>query len=230
MQPAYLPGPAFFNLAYESDVFVFLDDVQFEKQSWQSRNRVLVGGSAGWLSVPVRKAPLETLLKDVLVSNDTAWQRKHARTLKQSYEGHPFYSDIREVVNVIETYCSPALTTLTTRIVKLLCDQLGINRRFEMSSHLGIRGSRSERLVSFCQHLSCTEYLSPAGAADYLAADGAFSDNRVALRYQHFRASPYVQRGCPEFVPFLSILDILANLGVRGTREYVAAAGGERGV
>jgi hypothetical protein len=227
MQPAYLPWPGYFNLIHESDVFVFLDDVQFEKQSWQSRNRVLVGGSERWLSVPVKKAPLETLLKDVLVSEDKRWRWKHAETLKHCYKRHPFYRDIRDVIGIVEMDNSPNLTSLTTAIIRQLCAQLEISRRFENSSSLGIPGARSERLLSFCRHLGCDEYLSPAGAARYLAADGVFDHTEVAVRDQAFAPRRYPQKGSMQFVPYLSVLDALANLGVERTREYIAAVDGE---
>ena len=41
MQPNYLPYPGYFNLISSVDKFIILDTAQFEKQSWQSRNRIL---------------------------------------------------------------------------------------------------------------------------------------------------------------------------------------------
>lgn len=226
MQPAYLPWPGYFNLICESDVFVFLDDVQFEKQSWQSRNKVLVSGEAKWLSIPMRNAPLATALRDVLVAEDPRWRRKHARTLEQSYRRHPFFADIQDVIDIIETHPSSGLVSLTTAIIRQLSTQLALKPRFEVASSLGILGTRSERLVSICKRFSCRQYLSPAGSADYLTADGAFGRSDIVLRLQQFSSRPYPQKGSESFVGYLSILDILANLGTHATREYIGASGG----
>ena len=39
-QPTYLPWLGYFDLIDQVDRFVVLDNVQFEKQSWQQRNRI----------------------------------------------------------------------------------------------------------------------------------------------------------------------------------------------
>ena len=52
MQPTYLPWAGYFNLIEETDAFVFLDDVQFSYQSWQQRNRIVVGGQAHFSPCP----------------------------------------------------------------------------------------------------------------------------------------------------------------------------------
>ena len=52
-QPTYLPWLGYFDLIDQVDVFVLLDDVQFEKQSWQQRNRIKTPAGLQWLTVPV---------------------------------------------------------------------------------------------------------------------------------------------------------------------------------
>ena len=41
------------------------------------------------------------------------------------------------------------------------------------------------------------------------------------LRFQNYSAEFYPQKGTEEFISKLSIIDIVANLGWNGTREYV---------
>ncbi len=41
MQPTYLPWPGYFDLILKSDYFIFLDNVKFEKSSWQTRNQII---------------------------------------------------------------------------------------------------------------------------------------------------------------------------------------------
>ena len=52
-QPTYLPWLGYFDLIDQVDAFVFLDNVQFEKQSWQQRNRIKTPTGLQWLTVPV---------------------------------------------------------------------------------------------------------------------------------------------------------------------------------
>ena len=41
-QPTYLPWVGYFALIDSCKKFVFLDDVQFDRRSWQQRNRILL--------------------------------------------------------------------------------------------------------------------------------------------------------------------------------------------
>src|ERR671937_2602991 len=52
MQPTFLPWQGFFALVAFADVFVFLDDFQFQRHSFHQRNRLRVGdGTDAWVTV-----------------------------------------------------------------------------------------------------------------------------------------------------------------------------------
>src|SRR5207253_1025450 len=55
MQPYLFPYLGYFQLIRESDVFVWLDDVQYTKKGWINRNRILLGGNAHEFVFSVRK-------------------------------------------------------------------------------------------------------------------------------------------------------------------------------
>ena len=42
MQPNFLPWAGYFNLLKKVDEFIFFDDVQFSKNSWNNRNLILL--------------------------------------------------------------------------------------------------------------------------------------------------------------------------------------------
>lgn len=85
MQPTYLPWAGYFHLIGTVDKFVFLDDVQFERRSWQSRNRILLEGREHYLTVPVRKASRSELIKNIAIDNDQEWRKRHLQLLRQAY-------------------------------------------------------------------------------------------------------------------------------------------------
>lgn len=221
MQPTYMPWAGYFHLISQADVFVFLDDVQFEKQSWQNRNRVLLNGAAHWLTVPVRRQHLSDMVHMIDIDESRPWRRKHYELLKTGYAKHPHCADMLELATPI---LDPAWTSLCDLNIALICGmaaKLGLERRFVRASSLGIQGQRSFRLLEICRHFGCDQYLSPRGASTYLMDDGAFSGGSVALAFQDFDAKPYPQRGSSAFVSHLSILDVVANLGLQGARHYV---------
>jgi hypothetical protein len=53
MQPTFLPSPIYLSLIYQADNFVFLDNVQFSKQSWQQRNLIITKNGPLWITLPV---------------------------------------------------------------------------------------------------------------------------------------------------------------------------------
>ena len=55
MQPTYLPWTGYFKMILDSDLFIFLDDVQFETRCFQSRNKILVNKLPKLISVPVNR-------------------------------------------------------------------------------------------------------------------------------------------------------------------------------
>ena len=57
-QPTYLPWSGYFDLLDRSETFVFLDDVQFNKRSWQQKNRIILNNDYKDLTIPVKKKGL----------------------------------------------------------------------------------------------------------------------------------------------------------------------------
>ena len=53
MQPTFMPWTGYFHMIKNSDLFIFLDDVQFNKRSWQQRNKFLQLQKEIYLTVPV---------------------------------------------------------------------------------------------------------------------------------------------------------------------------------
>jgi hypothetical protein len=223
MQPTYMPWAGYFNLIAQADVFVFLDDVQYEKSSWQSRNRILVDDKIHLITVPSKRLYLGQKIKDIQIDDNSNWRYKQFKLISQTYSQHPFVGDILSVIEIILDPSIIFLSDLNTKIINLLSLKLGLSTRFIFSSNLNIIGHRSERLVKICEYLNCDEYLSPLGSADYLTKDGNFQKSDVKLLFQEYIPAPYPQRKQSSFISHLSILDVIANLGWNQSLKYVQA-------
>src|SRR5689334_16841966 len=95
LQPSYLPWRGVFDLIHRADVFVFYDDVQYDKHGWRNRNRFKTSAGTQWLTIPVSSKGNVTdglLLSDARITWNQDWARKHAMTLRQSYGKAPFYA------------------------------------------------------------------------------------------------------------------------------------------
>ena len=221
MQPTFLPWAGYFNLMAQADDFVFLDDVQLEKQSWQTRNRWLAGGQVHWITVPVRHTHLAQTIAATEVVDTSRWRDKLSRGFAQHYGRHRHFADARDIVETLHTHPEQRLGALHEAVIRQIAARLGLAPRLHRASDLPNGGPRSQRLVGLCRELGAGRYLSPRGSADYLAEDRFAEQSPAALSFQDYRPPPYPQTGAASFVPNLSIIDVVANLGWAGARGYV---------
>lgn len=221
MQPTFFPWAGYFNLMSQADDFVFLDDVQLEKQSWQTRNRLAQNGQPHWISVPVRHTHLAQTIAETEVMDASNWRAKLARGFAMNHARHPHLADAREIVDALLAEPATNLAALNEAVIRFCAGRLGLTPRLHRASDLGREGVRSDRLIALCRTLGAREYLSPRGSADYLAEDRFAERSPAALRFQDFQAQPYPQKGAPEHIACLSIVDVVANLGWLGARHYI---------
>lgn len=221
MQPTYMPWAGFLNLMEEVDLFIYLDDAQYERATWQNRNRVLVAGQPAWLTVPVLREFLGAAIHQVQIDDRLPWRRKHAALMQQTYSRHEFAGDMMEAVDMLGDLKLTHLAALNIAIIDRVRSRLGILTPTLRSSELGIDGVRTDRLISILTHVGATEYVTPPGSLDYLRDDDFVGRAPQRLLVNEFQPTPYPQRGAVSFVSHLSILDVVAHLGWQGASRYI---------
>lgn len=213
-QPTYLPWLGYFDLIDQSDVFVFLDTVQFSKQSWQQRNRIRTAKGLEWLTVPVRrKGRTHRLIREIEIGQSPSFPRHHIRAIELSYSQAPYFKSYFPKLQEILTEREALLYQLNMRLIRWLACELGIEANFELSSTLGCEGKRSELLVEICKQVDASVYLSPLGSASYLTEEYAlFQRNGIEILFHNYDHPAYPQVYKP-FIPYASVLDLLFNEG-----------------
>jgi len=220
MQPTYLPWPGYFNLIWRADVFVFLDDAQFQKNSWHNRNRVVNNGLRQWITVPVKHNRLIQKINETSFV-DGRFRLKHTKTIQQIYSNHRFFDGVMEVVEELQSDNSTNLADLNIKLITLIARSLVITTPTLRSSQLNISGRRSDRLAKIMNSVGASEYISPAGARPYLLEDGFDDLTEFKLTFQDFNARAYPQRKCESFINHLSVIDLIANMGAKASLEYI---------
>jgi len=212
LQPGYLPWLGFFDQLRRADVFVYYDDAQYDKHGWRNRNRIKTQNGPIWLTVPVRhRGEGFPKILDVEIDARTPWARKHLSSVRQAYARAPFLQRYLPALEELLAGKWERLVDLDLACAELMANWLGLRRRVERSSRLGIGGERSERLVGICRHFGAATYVSGDAAAAYLDV-GLFERNGIAVEFQRYAHPTYPQRH-GEFVPYLSALDLLLNCG-----------------
>jgi len=216
-QPTYLPWLGYFDLMDQVDAFVFLDTVQFEKQSWQQRNRIKTPTGLQWLTVPVVfRGRLGQKVQEVGI-RDNSFRRKHLRAIELNYARAPFFEKyfpgLAEILERIDT--GAHLAHLNRRLIEWIAGLLGIQPRLILASDLGEGGKRTQLLANICRKVAATQYISPIGSAAYLLAEmdvlDAANVDTVFHNYDH----PKYRQLFPPFLPFASVMDLIFNEGDR---------------
>lgn len=213
LQPGYLPWLGFFDQMRRSDIFVYYDDVQYDKHGWRNRNRIKsAAGEPVWLTVPVRRSGLDwPKINEVELDRTNQWARKHVGTIRQYYARAPHFSTYLPELEEMLNRPWERLVDLDVALVELICKWIGLKRQIEFSSKLGVGGERSERLLGLCQHFSANRYLSGDSAQNYLQND-LFKSHGIEIEWQQYKHPTYSQLHGP-FVPYLSIIDLIFNCG-----------------
>ncbi|MEK6225054.1 MAG: WbqC family protein [Chloroflexota bacterium] len=214
LQPGYLPWIGFFDQMRRADVFVFYDDVQFDKHGWRNRNRIKGPAGPHWLTVPVLHHGKPRIL-DVAIDGRAPWARRHVGTIRQYYARAPFVEQYLGDLEKLLLRPWEHLVDLDLAVAAQIAEWLGVRTQVERSSCLGIEGERSERLLRICQRFGATRYLSGNAAKTYLDVP-LFERNGIEVAWQDFRHPTYPQLH-GDFVPYLSAIDLLLNCGERGT-------------
>lgn len=226
MQPTFLPWAGYFRLAAFVDHFVFLDDVQLSRQSWQTRNRILVNGQIHWLSVPIEHECLEQRINETRIADGAGrWRKKVGRLLWQSYARAEFKHDLAEVIVAFEEAPIETLADFNIALAVKIMARFGIKASILRASSMGlVRSERTDRLIEIGLNLHCDTYVSPLGSRAYLEADAFTSRTMMRLGYLAQDPPAYDQVATKTFAPRLSIVDGVANLGWQGCADYVRGA------
>lgn len=216
LQPSYIPWRGYFHQIQRADIFVFYDDVQYDKHGWRNRNRVKTQSGTQWLTIPVSapsgKNLTECPIRDVLISPDQNWQRKHWRTLEMSYSKAPYFSRYAPLLQPYFERPAVSLVDFIINLTEVLARELGIGKtRFLRSSSLAAKGHKSERLLAILHQIGADHYISGPSAKSYLEED-AFTRSGIGLEYMSYDYPPYEQLH-PPYDPAVSILDLLFMVG-----------------
>ena len=219
LQPGYLPWLGFFDQMWRADIFVYYDDVLFDKHGWRNRNRVKSITGPTWLTVPVKHKGLNSpRIMDIEIDNRQPWARKHLRTMEQLYARAPFlneyFPDLEKTLNSHWQY----LIDLNLTLASVMARWLGLNKTIYRSSELAISGERSERLLNHCRHFGVDRYLSGDAARTYLDV-ALFERHGIAVEWQEYKHPVYPQQN-GDFVPYLSAIDLLFNVGPESQRIF----------
>lgn len=213
-QPEHLPWLGFIHKVMSADELVLLDDVQFEKNYFQNRNKIRTNEGWQWLTVPIKKHSLDTLIKDIKISYDFDWQSDYLKALEFNYRKAKYfanyYPEIKEII--LRNY--ELLADLNYELIKSILKSFHINIKIVISSELNFLSKPkggSERCLEICKVLNTDIYLSGSFGKDYLDVS-MFKKENIKVEYHKFN-HPVYRQVYDSFIPNMSSIDLLFNYG-----------------
>ncbi len=226
MQPTFLPWPGFFGLISQCDRFVFGDDYQFSAGSFHQRNPMFRNvGETSWMTVPMQKKRSKGLpLNQAQILEDPPWRRQMWKRISNAYRTTPFFAEIGPPVECWLLTQPASLAEQNMGFIRLACDLMGIKREFRLSSQRPGDLSRSERVVDLLRWCEGRVYLCARGSFAYMQSDGVFPVDGIEVLFQVFQPPVYPQTAARgKFVPYLSTLDLLFNVGPAAALALIEA-------
>lgn len=219
LQPMFFPWIGVFEQIRLSDLYIHYDDVQFPKGKSRKIfiNRVQIKAASGtqWLTVPVLRKGTQ-LINQVIIDDSQNWRDKHLKTLRQNYSKAPYSEEMFDIVRTAYSLKTDRLSELNIFILEKISRYFGISTEFKTSSNYNIMGVSSERVLEFVRKFNGSVYITGHGALNYLDHE-LFERHSIRVEYMDYNLNPYPQF-YGVFNPYVSILDLIANLGKEGKK------------
>ncbi len=212
MQPYIFPYIGYFQLIYEADVFVFYDDVNFIKQGWINRNRILLEGKEYVFTLPLNNASSFNTIKETKVDrkNFNKWKIKFLKSLDYAYKKAPNYKEIYDLVHTVINTEFETISDYAIESIKRVTFYLDLKTKFYCSSiDFGSTKvlDRESRIIEISKLINANNYINPIGG-EFLYEKDVFSLAGIQLNFLEPSPVDYQQFGT-SFIPWLSIIDVL---------------------
>tara|TARA_B100000035_G_C20942320_1_gene528107 strand:- start:46 stop:738 length:693 start_codon:yes stop_codon:yes gene_type:complete len=225
MQPTFLPSPIYLSLIYQADNFVFLDNVQFSKQSWQQRNLIITKNGPLWITLPVLRKK-NKIINKIEIDNKNKSIKKIVDSIKFAYSKKKYFSQYFPELEKIILKDNKLLSNLNIKIIKWLCKSFNIRSNFfyaaDLVDKIGEKDDKVERLIKMCKFLKTKIYLSPVGAKNYLFQfEEKFKKNDIKIEYNNFDLKPFEMSNSNP-----SAIDLLFCEGEMGLKKILKSING----
>lgn len=221
-QPDFLPHLAFFHRLLNADLLVLLDTAQYvdgTSRSWTNRDKLKTPQGERWVTVSVQRAPRETPINQILLSETIDWHAGNLDLIARSYRQAPYFAEVFPRLQELYSFSCRKLVEFNVRSIEMLLDLFAISIPLVFASNLDPQGRKNELLVDLLTKVGATRYISGVGAKAYFDPE-PFRRAGIEVQWQAFTHPTYPQLH-GTFLPFLSSIDLLLNCGIEGSRKLL---------
>jgi hypothetical protein len=223
MQPYFFPYLGYWQLIHMVDKFVIYDDVTYIKNGWINRNRILINTAPAYFTVPLYQSSSYKRICNTSLNLTLNWRDKLLKTIANTYQKSPFFAAVFPTIEKIIVFETENLADFLANQLLELSGFIGIKTEFVLTSRIYENQSLSgqDRIIDICKYEKTDIYLNAIGGQT-LYDSKTFSNEGITLQFIKMKLLIYPQKST-EFVPYLSIIDVLMNVGVEGVKEHLNA-------
>ena len=212
MQPYLFPYIGYFQLIHSVDSFVICDDVQYIREGWVNRNRILLDGRPYYITLPVERGHRSDNInqRNFSLSKFKEGQEKILHQLSHAYRKAMYFSEVMRLVEQVFACEERDVASFLACHLKKVCDYLGIETPFLISSETktdtdGLTGQ--DRIIAMCRAMNANHYINPIGGQTLYDRE-TFERQGIKLSFIKTGTYHYTQFA-NKFVSDLSIIDVM---------------------
>lgn len=211
-QPNFMPYLGFFEQIQRSDVYIAYDDVQFTEHEYQNRNFIKSEKGRDNLTLSVKKkGRLGQLINQVEIADADA-KKKIISKLEENYRKAPYLRAVIEPIKEVFLESNHLMADVNYSLIRMICNKLRIEPECHISSQINVSyEDRLDRIFQLMKVVDATTLVAGVGAATYMDPE-KFKSRGLNLVIHEFKPAVYPQL-YGEFIPYLSIVDYLMNVG-----------------
>jgi len=157
-QPEHFPYMGFFQKIAAADLFIVLDNVKFNKNGFQHRNRILtLEEKEEWITVQVGKSAWNQNINEIKVNWNAKWKRRLLEKIERNLH---FDAD--------EFYSHEKLVDINMAGIRWALKKMNILTPIVFASELEVVGTKSVLNANLVRAVGGTKYISGPGGKDYL--------------------------------------------------------------
>lgn len=222
MQPYLFPYIGYWQLINAVDTFVIYDNIQFSKKGWFHRNNILLNGKKTLFSIPLKKGSDSLDVVERYISDGADKEiNKIIRQIENGYKKAPYFEDVFPMIKEIFQNKEKNLFKYIYNSVLQVCDYLEIDTKIIISSTIDIDHSlkSQDKVIALNKVLNATKYINPIGGIELYDFE-KFQNENIELAFLNSNVPEYNQFG-KEFIPYLSIIDILMFNNIKEIKKML---------
>ena len=245
MQPYFFPYLGYFQLFHAADKVILYDCVNYIKSGWINRNRILeINKGPRFITLPLMQGSSNKKIRDMRIDRTKDWKTPIMHLLRHNYCHSPYFVEVMELVDSVLDSRQLSVASIAKASVQAVLTYLELGTSVEYDStrwdsleddlemlseslspsmpHQRLKRQRmAQRVESICRIEEADTYINPIGGVSLYDKD-EFAVWGICLCFLKSIQKKYQQESS-EFVPDLSIIDALMNIGPKDTRELLGS-------